>query len=119
MARLRLFALVCGLGIFSVGNGVFSQDKDTKKEKTTKEDETTKTRGSLPASWSKLGLTDEQKQKTYKIRARYKDQLDEIATKVTKLKDEEKKELQTVLTEEQKKHLVEIKTGEKGKEEKK
>ena len=114
MVRLRLIALVGALGMLAAGSGAFSQDKEVSKEKPSKEDDAAvKARGQLPANWSKLGLTDEQKQKTYKIRAKYKDQTEELAAKIRAIKAEETKELQTVLTPEQKKHLIEIKTGEK------
>jgi hypothetical protein len=60
MARLRVVIL----GIAFVGlcsPWVEGQDKAKEKEPSTK------MRGQLPPNWGKLGLTDEQKQKVYRV----------------------------------------------------
>ncbi|QVL34479.1 hypothetical protein KIH39_11390 [Telmatocola sphagniphila] len=113
MIHRRLVALVCGLALLSFTGVVSSQEKEAKKDKTSKEETSTKARGQLPQNWAKLGLSDEQKQKVYKTQSKYRDQIDELQAKIKKIRDEEHKDLMTILTEEQKKRLIEIKTGEK------
>lgn len=67
------------------------------------------------SSWGQLGLSDDQKQKVYKIQAEYADKLaplekqqHELAKKIAALRAEERKEMEKVLTEEQKKRLKEL-----------
>ena len=69
-------------------------------------------RGSLPANWKKLGLTDDQVKKVYKIQTDYRAKLDTLAEQIRDLKKKEMVELETVLTDAQKARLKEIKTGE-------
>jgi hypothetical protein len=80
--------------------------------------DTPKVRGTLPANYAKIGLTDIQKQKVYKIRAEYKGKFDQLAKQIAKLKAEEKEALEKTLTAEQLKRLKEIRSGEKSSEEK-
>jgi translation initiation factor 2B subunit (eIF-2B alpha/beta/delta family) len=93
-----LFAVI---GAVSLG-GVFSQEK---KEPPIK--------GKLPANYSKLGLTDEQKQAVYKAQAKYAEKIDKLKAEIKALQAEEKKDVEAVLTPEQKKRLVELLTGAK------
>jgi hypothetical protein len=76
--RLRLgpvaIVVLVLLGSWSAGD-----DKDTPL----------KARGTLPANWKKLGLTDDQIQAAYKVQAKYKAQIDELTAKVASLKKEE------------------------------
>ncbi len=70
--------------------------------------EPAKIKGTLPASWEKLGLTDDQVQQVYRLQARYRDQIAE-------LKKTEQAELEKVLTATQKarlKKIVDSKLGE-------
>ena len=59
----------------------------------------------------KLGLTDEQTQKVYKVRADYGDQINTMKQKITQLQSEEKAELLKLLTDAQKARLKEIATA--------
>ena len=82
----------------------------------------TKIKGVLPANWGKLGLSDEQKQKVYKVQADYVDQINKLEAQVKDLKAKEKTEMEKVLTDAQKARLKEIilgKLGEEKKDEKK
>jgi len=78
----------------------------------------TKIKGQLPPNWGKLGLTDEQKQKVYKIQADYRDKIADLEKQIKDLEDKRKADMEKVLTDEQKKRLREILTG-KAPEEKK
>jgi Spy/CpxP family protein refolding chaperone len=68
----------------------------------------TKLKGTLPANWGKLGLTDDQKQKVYKVQADYKDKIADLEKQLKELKDTEKTDMEKVLTDEQKKRLREL-----------
>jgi Spy/CpxP family protein refolding chaperone len=81
-----------------------------------------KVKGVLPPNWGKLGLTDEQKQKVYKIEADYKGKIADLQKQIDELKGKEKEDMLKVLTDEQKKRLKDIlaeKAGGGSKEEKK
>ena len=43
-----------------------------------KDKDTPKLKGQLPANWGKLGLTDEQKQKVYKVQAEFKEKIADL-----------------------------------------
>lgn len=75
-----------------------------------------KAKGQLPQGWSKLGLSDEQKQKVYDIHAKYKAKIDEYEAKIKEAKDQQRKDELAVLTDAQKKKLKDMlaeKVGEK------
>jgi hypothetical protein len=105
MYRLRCAILVVGVGLLAVSS-MSGQDK-----KTDKDEPAVKTK--LPAYWSKLGLSDEQKEKYYRIHAAYKAKIDDLDKKLKQLKDEEKDEEKKILTEPQKAKLRELLLGEK------
>lgn len=65
-------------------------------------------KGTLPRNWSKIGLTDEQKQKVYTIRGDYKGKMDELRKEIVKLQKKEKEDLEKVLTDAQKTRLREL-----------
>jgi hypothetical protein len=67
-----------------------------------------KVKGSLPKGWSKLGLSDDQKQKIYAIEADYKTKIDELNKQLAELKKEEQTKMTDVLTDDQKKRLKEL-----------
>jgi hypothetical protein len=67
-----------------------------------------KLKGVLPPNWGKLGLTDEQKQKVYKVEADYKGKIADLQKQIDELKSKEKDDLFKVLTDEQKKRLKDI-----------
>src|SRR3981081_2646724 len=102
MTKLRV-SLAVALIALLVGGLSLAQDK--------KDTPPAKTKGSLPANWKKLGLTDEQTQKVYKVRADYGDQINTLKQKITQLQSEEKAELLKLLTDAQKARLKEIATA--------
>jgi len=68
----------------------------------------TRAKGKLPRYWSKLGLSDEQRQKVSKIQSAYKVKIDALRTEISKLQEEERRELGKVLTDAQKSELRRI-----------
>jgi len=76
--------------------------KDDKKE------EAPTIKGVLPPNFGKIGLSEEQKQKIYKIQADARTKLLELQKKLDEMKAKEKEDLLSVLTDEQKKKLKEI-----------
>ncbi len=105
MFRLRFAILVFGIALVTVAS-TSGQDK-----KPDKDDPAPKVK--LPAYWSKLGLTEDQKEKYYKVHATYTPKIAELEKKVAELKAEQKEEETKILTEQQKAHWRELKLGEK------
>jgi hypothetical protein len=112
MFAARAVVMLIAIVLLSSG-GVFSQEKkDTAKDTVKDSKESTgKVKGALPKNWSKLGLSDMQKQEVYKIHARFQEQIDKLNEQLSALKSDQKKEMEKVLTPEQKKRLVELLTG--------
>lgn len=106
MTRFRLvaaafvFALLCSP--WSAGNA--ADDKSDKAPES-------KMKGQLPQNWAKLGLSDEQKQKIYRVQGEMRAKIDALEKQIMDLKSAEKKELEKVLTPGQKERLREILTG--------
>src|SRR5438045_2242066 len=71
-----------------------------------------KVRGTLYANWKKLGLTEEQTQKIYKIPATYRGQTEKREVQIRERKKKERAEADTVLTPAQKQRLKELSSGE-------
>ena len=61
----------------------------------------------VPAGYSKLGLTDQQKEKLYKIQAEYYPKIQALEKQVTSLREKREKEFESVLTAPQKRLLAE------------
>jgi Spy/CpxP family protein refolding chaperone len=70
-----------------------------------------KLRGQLPQNWGKLGLTDEQKQRVYRIQSEVRSKVDALEAQIADLKEKERKDLEGVLTAAQKARLREILAG--------
>jgi Spy/CpxP family protein refolding chaperone len=97
MYRLRYAVVVFGVALLFAATTA-GQDKAGQEKK----DDQTKAKGVLPANWGKLGLTDDQKQKVYRVQTAYRTKIDDLQKKVNDLKTEEKDEMMKVLTEQQK-----------------
>jgi len=96
-------ALLTALVLLS-SDGLMSQEK---KE--------TKTKGQLPAGWTKLDLTATQKEEIYKLNAEYREKQAKLKAEMAKLDAELARKRVAVLTDEQRKKLVElIGAGESG-----
>jgi len=61
----------------------------------------------VPSGYAKLGLTDQQKEKLYKIQAEYSTKIQNLEKQVSDLRDRRDKEFESVLTASQKRLLAE------------
>jgi Spy/CpxP family protein refolding chaperone len=104
VARIALFCACAAL----LSVNALGQDTKTKKAPVDDDATTTKYRGQLPFYWKELGLTDEQRQKVYKIHNDYNDQIEGLEQKIKELKAKRDKERLEVLSVEQKKRLEAI-----------
>lgn len=59
-------------------------------------------RGQLPAGWSKLGLSAEQKANIYKVQTSHRTKIEQLAVEIERLKTEQIKQCLEVLSPEQK-----------------
>ena len=100
-------------GALALLGATASQEKDKDKDKKTDDATPGKVKGTLPPNFGKLGLSDEQKQKIYKLRADFKTKIKDLETKITKMRGEQKEAEENLLTKDQKKKLRELQTGEK------
>jgi hypothetical protein len=85
------------LGVLLAGGLLFGEQQPS-----------TKGKGKLPRFWSKLGLSEEQRKKVASIQVSYKVKIDALKVEISKLEDEEKRELAQVLTGAQKEELKKI-----------
>jgi uncharacterized protein HemX len=106
MVRLCALVSVVALGLV-LGSVSFGQDKKDGQDTPGKARQ-------LPANWSKLGLSEKQKQQAHKIRAEYGHKIEVLRKQIRQLEEEERGELSRVLTDEQKNHLKEILAGKAG-----
>jgi hypothetical protein len=96
-----------GLAVVAfLSGGFLLSDEPTK-------DPPPKLKGQLPAGWSKLGLTDTQKQQIYKTESDYQTKIGALEAQIRQLRKQRKAELEKVLTDAQKARLKEI-LAEKG-----
>ena len=105
-ARLCLFASGLFALLMAVGGTAAQDKKDDAPPAGFK--------GQLPMNWSKLGLTDEQKDQVYKVQAKYNADIDKLEAQIKELKEKLSKERLDILTADQKKRYKEIlekKTG--------
>lgn len=65
----------------------------------------------LPANYSKLGLSQKQKNDIYRVRAKYETEIQELQQKINELRDQQKIAFERVLTPSQKARLREILVG--------
>jgi hypothetical protein len=61
----------------------------------------------VPSGYSKLGLSDQQKERLYKIQAEYYPKIQALEKQVAALRDRREKEFESVLTAQQKRLLAE------------
>lgn len=99
----RAFTLIGVVAITLVASGIlFGDDKDTKKDtKGVKQ-------GSLPANYSKLGLTDDQKKKIRDIQGDYRAKIQDLEDQIKDLRKKERSAVEEVLTDAQKARLREL-----------
>jgi Spy/CpxP family protein refolding chaperone len=73
-----------------------------------KKDPDPKAKGQLRANWKKLGLSDDQVQKIYKVQGEYRGKIDVLEQKIKELREEQYAEELKVLTAAQKARLKEL-----------
>ena len=98
----RMSILLGVLAVALVATGTLFGD-DPKKEPPVP-----RGRVSLPTNWSKLGLSDEQRQKILKTRAEYQGKIEDLRNQIKELQKKEMADMQKVLTDAQKARLREI-----------
>ena len=84
------------------------KDDPKVKEKEDDKEPAPKYKGTLPANWKKLGLTDEQTKSIYKLQGKYGEKIDKLEEQIKELKSKLTKERYELLTSEQKKRLDEL-----------
>lgn len=114
---MRCFICIVALGL-TVGtvSRTFGQDKQTTTNTTTgsvKEEPKTKLKGTLPANFGKLNLSDAQKQQIYRLQAEYAEKLDKLEKQIEKTRAERNEGYRNVLTKAQRDRLDEIRRGTK------
>jgi hypothetical protein len=102
MSRMR-FVLGGMLAVALIGGGLLFGD-----------DPKPKGQGRLPANWSKLGLSDDQKRQIYSIEGEYKTKIDDLQSQIDQLRKKERSEMSKVLTAAQKARLREIVAAKSG-----
>lgn len=100
-----LFALAF---VFTVGFGSGSNGQEPKQKPKDPPKVEPKAKGQLPMNWGQLGLSAEQKDKVYKLQAKYNADIDKLETEIKELKAKLAKERLDILTADQKKNLEEI-----------
>lgn len=100
--RMLWAVLVVGVAA-SVG---FAQDKPKGAKPDDKPE--SKAKGQLPTYWGQLGLSEDQKQKVYKLQAKCNEDIDKLEEQIKALKEKMAKERSAILTPEQKKRLEAI-----------
>jgi TolA-binding protein len=108
MHRLRL-AVTCSLALFLGAGWLMGQDGKSTSDDTPSQ---AKVKGALPTYYGRLGLTDEQKQKVYKIHQSYKSKIDALKDQIADLSNQQQVELLKVLNDTQRTHLRELQTRE-------
>jgi Spy/CpxP family protein refolding chaperone len=96
------------------------QDKTTNTSNTAakdnapaKDEPKTKLKGTLPANFGKLNLSDSQKQQIYRLQAKYAEQIEALEKQIEKIRAERNESYRNVLTKAQRDRLDEIRRGTK------
>jgi hypothetical protein len=101
MFRLAAALVSTGVCVVLFLSGVAGQDtKDTPK-----------VRGQLPPGWKKIGLSDDQVQKVYRIQGQYRARISKLETELRELRTEERSAMFRVLTDDQKTKLRKLAEG--------
>jgi hypothetical protein len=74
------------------------------------QDSTPKPKQTVPPLWSHIGLTREQKVKMREIQANYREKINELKRQIRTLENQQRAELETLLTPAQKARLKEVAT---------
>jgi hypothetical protein len=101
-----VFAALMGVlllfgGVLLAQDAKKGQDQDAKKVQE-------RLRGQLPAGYGKLGLSDDQRQRIYKIQSAYDTKIGALEEQLRKLRADQKREIDSVLTADQLKLMRKI-----------
>jgi hypothetical protein len=129
MPYLRALVLLLVAALFAGAAAVQDKDKDKDKDKAVKDDKDKKdkdkdkkddkdkdkgkVKGTLPTYYKQLGLSDTQRQKVLKVRAEYKEKIDDLKKKIEDLSAEREEATEKILTPEQIKELKRLRLKEK------
>lgn len=102
MLRLRFMAPLLVVGMFGSGF-LMGEDKKTDKEIII--------RARLPMYYSKLGLSQKQRNEIYRIHGKYQAEIQELTEKINDLRDQDRQACAKLLTAEQKERLRQILLG--------
>jgi Spy/CpxP family protein refolding chaperone len=94
--------------LFMLGIGTFVALAASSLIQADDKSEGARMRGSLPASWAKLGLSDEQKQQIYTIQSEFRTKIDDLRRQIRRLEKEERTGMEKVLTDAQRARLREL-----------
>jgi hypothetical protein len=96
----KKWAGVCAVStLLLTGGMIFGDDK---------QDPTPRSRGTLLPLWSKLGLTDEQKQQIYSIQGEFRGKIEDLRSQIHKLERDQRSQMEKVLTDAQRARLREL-----------
>jgi hypothetical protein len=103
MLRRSFGAPVLALALLGLAH---SQEKSDDKQPA-------KLKGQLPPFYKKLGISEEQEQKIFKVRAENKKKLAELKAEIQRLQKKERADCEAVLTPQQLKLLMALRSGER------
>jgi hypothetical protein len=109
MNRLRL-AVMGSVALFLAAGWLLGQDNKSTSNDT--QPSPTKAKGTLPPYFKALGLTDDQHQKVVRIHSGYKSKIDSLTEQIAQLRNEERAELNKVLSDTQRIRLRELRSHE-------
>ncbi len=108
MYRLKLLASMFVVALLTSGF-LMGEDKKAEDKKTEKEPVVVKSQ--LPRYFKQLGLSDAQRKDIYKIRGKYQEKIEELQRQIAALKEQEKTDLDNILSDAQKARLKELRAG--------
>src|SRR3954469_20784253 len=111
MSKLRVVFLGAAMFLLSTPWPAGQDKKDSDKDPAKSGEPAAKAKGQLPTYWKQLGLSDDQKKKVYEVQTSFRARLEALDKQVKELRDQERKELEKVLTDAQKARLREIITS--------
>jgi Spy/CpxP family protein refolding chaperone len=111
MSRLRVVLLGAAMFLLSTPWLAGQDKKDSDKDPAKAGEPAAKAKGQLPTYWKQLSLSDDQKKKVYEVQSSFRAKLDALDKQMKDLKDQERKELEKLLTDAQKARLREIITS--------
>lgn len=108
MNRVQIVASLFAVALCASGY-LMGDDKKTEKEPVI-------VKASLPRYFKQLGLNDRQKKQIYRVRATYATKIEELQRQIDALKEQERTDLDNILTEAQKARLKELRSGSSAKD---